>query len=400
VGGLIVYLIGGPLLYLDPIHTLAPAWGPAGSLDLGEAGRRLAVSGIAWGLIGGACLLVAATRLLPVYIREMESIRPEQTTWYSAGRDPVEDEPVRWRERNVEGLAPSPTLRRVPQWLAITLIAALTTLSSLGILWWSKDRKASTADVVRATMELNVRKVASLVPEASRGFWVQGLVLLFLASLVVGIRCSGSIAIEREKQTWEAVLLTPMTAKQIVRGKLWGVMGASFWYLLAYSAPAVTLSALGGPLALFYTVLWIAVTVLAMYFIGAAGLWCSVSARDSWRSLLHTMVVGYLGGGVLYLVITPAIGILAGLLLIVLLLVDVTIGTSLATLCLRNFPYFMSVFFVSSCISLVIAFWLLSQLFMNRAVRWIADRDRTRHWHDEPLYRRSRLPEPVLRQRV
>jgi ABC-type transport system involved in multi-copper enzyme maturation permease subunit len=403
VGALVVFLVGGPLRYLDPVYCLAPAWGPPGAIDLSEMARRMTVGGIVWGLLGGACLLAAAARLLPVYIRELESVRPEQTTWYSAGREPLEDEPVHWRERNVEGLAPSQGLRRVPQWLGIAVVATLTTLSSLGILYWAKGPKTSTADVLRASMELNVRKVASLLPDASQGFWVQGLAAMFLGSLVVGIRCSGSIANEREKQTWEAVLLTPMTAKQIVRGKLWGVLGASVWYLLAYAAPAVSLSAFGGPLALFYTLLWGAVTVLAMYFIGAAALWCSVRARNSWHSLLHTLVVGYLGGLVLYMVITPAIGIVVGLLLVALLLIDMVIGTNLARLALNAGMFgdgMRRVFFVSSCVSLVVAFWLLTKLFMARAVRWIADRDRTRHWHDEPLYRRSRINEPILRPRV
>ena len=403
VGGLVVYLVGGPLRYLDPVFVLGPAWGPAGAIDLSEAARRLTVGTIAWGLIGGLALLVAAARLLPVYIRQLESIRPEQTAWYSAGREPLEDEPVRWRERYVEGLSPNPSLRRAPQWLVITIIASLTTLSSLGILWWAKDRKVGTADVLRATMELNVRKVASLLPDASQGFWLQGLVAMLVASLVVGIRCSGSIATEREKQTWEAVLLTPMTAKQIIRGKLWGVMGACLWYLLAFAAPAVSLAALGGPLALFYTVLWVAVTILAMYFIGAAGLWCSVRARDSWRSLLHTLVVGYIGGLVLYLVISPAIAVVVGLLMLCLVVIDLVLGTNLAAMSFRAglfSPGMGRVFFVSSCVSLVVAFWLLSQLFMSRAVRWIADRDRTRHWHDEPMYRRSRVHDPILRERL
>ncbi len=400
VGALLVAFIGGPLHYLDPIHVLAPGWGPVGSIDLGEAGRRLAVSASLWGLIGSASLLIAATRLMPVYVRELESIRPEQTAWYSAGREPVEDEPVHWRERNVEGLAPNPSLRRVPQWLAISLVATLTTLSSLGILYWAKDPRASTADVLRATMELNVRKVSSLLPQASLGFLVQGLVAMFVASLVVGIRCSGSIAVEREKQTWEAVLLTPMTAKQIVLVKMWGVMGAGLWYLLAYAAPAVSLSAFGGPMALFLTVLWVALTVLAMYFIGAAGLWCSVRARDSWRSLLHTMAVGYLGGLMLYIVTSPFIGILYGILLLCILLLDMFLGTNLYGLVRASWANFFQVFFVSSCIVLVIAFWLLAQLFLARCVRWIADRDRTRHWHDEPLYRRSRVRPSVVPPRV
>ena len=40
-GMLAVYLAGGPLAYLDPVNVLAPAWGPAGSLELGEAGRAI-----------------------------------------------------------------------------------------------------------------------------------------------------------------------------------------------------------------------------------------------------------------------------------------------------------------------------------------------------------------------
>ena len=63
-----------------------------------------------------------------------------------------------------------------------------------------------------------------------------------------------------------------MTAKAIVNGKMWGIMGASYWYLVAYAAPAVALSVLSGPLGFAYTVFWMAATVLAMYLIGAAGL--------------------------------------------------------------------------------------------------------------------------------
>jgi hypothetical protein len=135
-----------------------------------------------------------------------------------------------------------------------------------------------------------------------------------------------------------------------------------------------------------------------MYFIGATGLLCSVKAKDSWRSLLHTMVVGYLGGLVLYTILSPFIFIVAGLLLLVLVLVDIGLGTSFATMCVRNLPYFLHVFFISSCISLVIIFWALAVLFMQRTVRHIADRERTRHWYDEPLYRRSRRPELDVRR--
>src|SRR4051812_44370353 len=104
---------------------------------------------------------------------------------------------------------------------------------------------SSLADLLRAALRLDVVKLQALLPGASTGFLVQSLVALLLATLVVGVRCSGSITGEREKQTWEALLLTPVPAPQIVRSKLWGVIGASYWYLLAYAAPAAALSIVG-----------------------------------------------------------------------------------------------------------------------------------------------------------
>ena len=395
--GLAVRGLGGVLLYLDPLYMLAPAWGAAGSLDLAEASRRLLIGSIAWGAVGCLCIAVAAARLRPIYIRELESIRPEASTWYGGEREPIDDEPVRLRERNVEGLAPNPTLRRVPQWLAIALIACLTTLSSLFILYLAIAPGDSTTDVLRALLQLNVRTVVTLLQEASTGFLIQAILAMLIASLFVGIRCSGTITTEREKQTWEAVLLTPLSAKQIIRGKMWGVMGASYWYLLAYGAPAVTLSVLGGPLALAYTVLWLAATVLAMYFIGAAGLWCSVRAANWWRSLLHTLVVGYLGGLSIYTVTLPLIFVFAFILVLFLLLVDWVLNTNLAGFCVRNRFEFFRVFAISSSIGLVVICWFMARLFLARAERWVADRDRTRHWHDEPYYRRSRSGDPAPR---
>jgi ABC-type Na+ efflux pump permease subunit len=388
-GALLVRGLGGFFSYLDPLFMLEPAWGATGSLDLAEASRRLVIGAVAWGTIGGLCLATAAARLRSSYIRELESIRPTQLAWYALDREPIDEEPVRWRERNVEGLAPNPTLRRVPQWLAITLIAALTTVSSLAILWFAIVPGASTTDVLRAMLQLDVRKTASLLQGASTGFLVQAILAMLIASLVVGIRCSGAVTTEREKQTWEAVLLTPLSAKSIIRGKLWGVMGASYWYLLAYAAPALTLSVLGGPLALAYTLLWLAATVLAMYFIGAAGLWSSVGATNSWRSLLQTLLAGYVTGLAIYMVSSPAILLLALLLLLFLAIIDWLIGSNLAGAVGWNMA-FLRIFAIASSVGLALVCWLLAKWFLYRAQRRVADTERTRHWYDEPLYRRSR----------
>jgi ABC-type transport system involved in multi-copper enzyme maturation permease subunit len=392
IGWLGVRLFEGFFSYFYPLWVLEPAWGAAGSLDVPEAVRRLVAASIGWAAIGAVCFAIGAARLLPTYRAELESLRADRLQWYSQDREPIDDEPVRWRELHVEGLAPNPTLRRIPQWLAIVILGGATLISSLTILYLAMAPTASVVDVLQALMQLNVRKVTALVPNATTGFLVQAVVVMLLASLIVGVRCAGAITQERERHTWEALLLTPLSAKQIVRGKLWGVIRASVWYLLAYAAPAVSLSVLGGPLALIYTLAWLAATVLAMYFIGATGLWCSARSSNSWRSLLQTMGIGYLGGLAVYTVTSPVLFIVLGVLWIMLILVDSLLGTRFVALTLPSGPYFFRMFFLASAASLVILCWLLARLFMRWAQRWIADRDRTRFVHDEPIYRRSRSP--------
>src|SRR5260370_2969820 len=116
----------------------------------------------------------------------------------------------------------------------------------------------------------------------------QGIGALLVATLLVGVRCSGAITGERERQTWEALLLTPLPAPHLIRGKLWGIIGASYPYLLAYLLPALAFSVLAWGCAPIYTFSLMFVTWLAMAFVGSAGLWCSVHSKGSWRRLLLT----------------------------------------------------------------------------------------------------------------
>jgi ABC-type transport system involved in multi-copper enzyme maturation permease subunit len=391
VGWLAVVYLGGILSYFNPLYVLAPVWESSGPLDAPLVLGRLLGSVISWGLVGGGCLALAIWQLRPTYQRELESL-PSRRHWYSGERAPLTDDPVRWRELQVEGLFPSRALRNIPQWLVITCIALTTTVLALYILGRSMPPQAGLQEVIRAASRLDLARLAVLMPDASQGFLFLSVGVLLLASLVVGIRCSGSITGERERQTWEALLLTPLSAKQLVRSKLWGVMGASYWYLLAYAAPAVVLSALGGLLALGWTVLWLAVTVLAMYFVGAAGIWCSVRSKSSWGALLGTVGLGYLGGLAIFLVSSPVIAVLAGLLLVVVALIDLILGTRMTNRALTGMTTYMNLFLVAACIGLAVIFLLMARLFLNWAQRHIADRERTRHWHEEPVYRRSRRP--------
>ncbi len=386
VGWLAIRIFGGPFRILDPLWVLEPTWNEFGLRDLSLALQRLGLAWAGYGVLGLTAFVVAAVTLDRAYQRELADVRRERLRWYSVDREPITDTPIRWREQHVEGLALNATLRRIPHWLSILAVALLTSVSSLLILRNAMAPGAAWEDLLSAMMHLNLRKMTMLLPTASQGFMLQGIVVMLLASLIVGVRCAGAITQERERHTWEAVLLTPISAGQIVQGKLWGVVGASTWYLLAYAAPALTLSALAGPMALLYTLAWLPATVLAMYFIGAAGLWCSARSTSSWRALLQTMGFGYVGGLMMFALSSPAIFAVLIVLILLLYFADLYMGTTFAKLCLSNITYTYRVFFFASAASLVVLFWLLARFFNNGTQRWIADRERTRFQFPDPLY--------------
>src|SRR5262249_236836 len=220
----------------------------------------------------------------------------------------------------------------------------------------------------------------SEIEPAGGAFMIQALVVMLLASFVIGIRCSGAVCGERERQTWEALLLTPLETRQLIRSKLWGILGASYPYLLSYAIPAIPLSVLGGVWAVAATVGWLAVTWLAMYFLGAAGIWSSVKAKTSWRSLLATLAFGYLLGTAVYVCTLPILFILIFMIMTALTLLELMFPGTKA-LGLGNFG---AVFFVAlpigSGVGLIGIFFFMASMFLRWAEKRVADVERTRHW--------------------
>jgi ABC-type transport system involved in multi-copper enzyme maturation permease subunit len=226
---------------------------------------------------------------------------------------------------------------------------------------------------------------------AGPGFMTQSVLALLVAALLVGLRCSGAVTGERERQTWEALLLTPLPVQHLIRGKLWGIIGASYPYLLSFAVPALALSVFGGWNPFFWTVVLLAVTWLSMAFVGAAGLYCSVRAKSSWRSLLGTVLIGYGGGFFLLVVALPLAGILWLMILLTMFIIDLLSRnqTALASWFVKT----SDIYKFGTCLALVGLFLVMTWYFVADAQKYVADRERIRHWKEEPkrVSRRRRI---------
>jgi hypothetical protein len=387
--------------FFDGRYVLQPGWGRTDMEGVRELGRRLFGALLCWGGVGTVCLALAVWRLRPAYIRQLQGEGRKRKHFWNADRRQVSDAPIRWKEYHVEGLAPLPVLRTFPRWagLAVTFLVSLA--SGLFILWLCLLPNKSLTHVAQVVMHLDVEELLKCFKGSELGFRIFSVIALFIATLLTGIRCSGAVSGERERLTWEALLLSPLTVKHLIRGKFWGIIGAVYVYLLAYAIPAVALAFIGGIVATFWTVLLLATTLLAVYFMGAAGLRCSVRAKTSWRSLLGTLGIGYVGGAIVYVVTLPVLFVLAIFIAIGIALIDQYLLGGLL------FPNsggpgafgaaYFTAFEISTCIGLALCFWGLAWFFLADAQKWVADRERTRHWHQEPMYYRPRRRRPRLR---
>jgi hypothetical protein len=362
-----------------------------------ERGRRLLAALAAWGLLGGACLLLAVVRLRRDYLRYLQASGRKKLRWWQARRPAVpQEQPVRWKERHVEGVAPLAVLREYPRWLGLLLVVLATFLWSGWIIL--SHLPVGLGHIWHLLVALDFAELLQALTggtPAAREFFNQGLAVMLLAALVIGVRCSGAVTGEREKNTWEALLLTPMETHQLIRSKLWGIIGASVPYLIAYAATALPLALLGGGGAVLWILLWLGVTVLAMGYAGAAGLWCSVRSKTSWRSLLGTLAFTYLGGFVIYLVGSCPASILALLITLIIALLDPSWGGR--GMAPRVFTMTGEVFSVAICIILAGAFVLAAWLLLRQAEYRVGVLERTKHWKYEPPSPRPYRPRRPLR---
>jgi hypothetical protein len=181
----------------------------------------------AWAFLGAVCLRLGWSRLRKVCVEQHDK-KPSRRLW--AFRPAVGNNPIRWRECHVIGLAPMPILRIVPRWLALLLVFTFS---------------AAVAELIAQKNE--IQQSVSLM----------GLVFVLSANALVGVRCGTSVAEEKRRNTWDDLLLTAQSFREITTGKMWGVLQAIVPYIIAYALPVFFFAWLGGSGALLTAVMWI-----------------------------------------------------------------------------------------------------------------------------------------------
>jgi hypothetical protein len=286
-----VRFVGGPFVWLDPLYLLEPA---LTSRDLVSLRDRLLLSGLAWSAVTAGCLGLAAWRLRPAYVRQFFEGRDPRAARRAAAHPPVGDDPVRWKERYVGAVSPLPLPGFLPRWLGVALLALASLAVSgytLSLYLPAEATPGYLATAVRSADFAALWAVVGRIATPGFGFLVQGLAVLLLAALMVNLRGAGGISGEREKGTWDALLLAGVPARAMVRGKLLGIVESTYPYLIAYAVPALLVALLGGAVSLLAVLGTLALVWPAMYLSGAVALERSTRYPNPWKATTDSLVV-------------------------------------------------------------------------------------------------------------
>jgi ABC-type transport system involved in multi-copper enzyme maturation permease subunit len=232
-------------IWFDPVKNLD--WLLSGGSWLTFVGH-LAV----WALLGAACLPVAWGRLRQACLHQRDK-RPSRRLW--AFRPPVGNDAIRWRECYVIGLAPLPILRLVPRWLGLVGVFAFSTVIAGLIAENAAPGFLATlghGNPAQAFAALRTNPTA-----IGDSVWLMGMTFVLLADLLLIVRCLNSVAEEKRRNTWDDLLLTAQSFREITNGKMWGILQATVPFIIAFALPVCLLAAVGGLKALIIAAAWI-----------------------------------------------------------------------------------------------------------------------------------------------
>lgn len=139
-------------------------------------------------------------------------------------------------------------------------------------------------------------------------FLALGCVECGLLSLIVPIITSGSISGERERQTLDIMLTTPVSPFSIALGKLGSAMMVVMMYMIT-SIPVMAIAfVLGGMswwalLGLFGMLLYLGV------YVGSVGVFCSSVVKKSVMATILTIVIGVAIITITFVILTVGLGV-------------------------------------------------------------------------------------------
>lgn len=245
------------------------------------------------------CTVLAVARLRGVALKQAQGLAgglyARIRLWFRPG---LRGRPMLWKEVFVE-----PGVRY--GWLGRVLLILLVLLSFAPALWLWTEYSAEVQQIVEGAKSAGSPLPAEKLAQGIN-MWVRvaGSVVACLTLLGVAAHAASTIGRERDRQTLESLLTSPLESDEIFYSKWLGSLLSVRWGWLWLGAIWGTGVFLGGLYPLALPALLLAWLVLAC-FLASVGLWFSIVCRTSFRATVWTMATAAFVGAGHWLILFP-----------------------------------------------------------------------------------------------
>lgn len=238
------------------------------------------------GFIAIGCPFLAILRLRATAAKHsVANIRRRSWRWFRLHRPAVGSQPMLWKEIFVE---PGLRLGLLGRVVVFILVAASFVPIIILLSYAMNGTTFSGTGPGRRSSDL----------AAGVNVWIRvlGTIVACLMLLAVAVRASGSVSNERDRQTLDALLTSPLETSAILFGKWVGsitsVRWAWVWLGTMYALGIVT-----GGLQIRALGLLVAAWCIYAGVVSMIGLWFSIVCRTTLRATLWTLVATAAAGG-------------------------------------------------------------------------------------------------------
>lgn len=229
------------------------------------------------------CVTWSIVRLRSIALKQTVAGETVKQRWWQRLRPPVSDWPMLWKEIFVE----SRTKLNWLIWIAVFVLVLLTLGSGLFVLGVH----------IYAEVELGIGRFWERLGD-SMNIWfrIAGTFVACLMLLMTGVRASTSITSERERNTFDALVASPLTADGMLFAKLLGnITGMKLGWI--WFASLVVLALFTGGLHPASVPIIFAGCFVYAVFMTMLGLMFSVYCSSSLQAATFTVLTTILLGG-------------------------------------------------------------------------------------------------------
>ncbi len=255
-----------------------------------------------WTCLGVCGTAFGSWRLRPSYLRRIGGVSVRKAKRAGKKCRAVGRNPMLWKEIFTDRTA---TLGWVSRWLGRGFVAILFCVSSLfaaTVFWESYFGPISLWGQGTASAWLRAAFVTIIVSTR--------LLLPWFVQWAIGLRAAVSIASERERETWDSILTTPLDGKEIVTAKMLGSVTALRWVLLAVVFTWLT-AVVCDEITAGKLVDYVLSVITVGFFMAAVGVWFSLCSKTTARAMTLTLST-WVGT----MIVVPIVSLLTSLLIL------------------------------------------------------------------------------------